>query len=85
MIEKIFVVFVIMETFGLILHIIDSIRCWTDWVYYRKRQAKVDENDSKIEKFMERYSMQVEYLVSSNAILSNRIDELENKNAEKGE
>ena len=41
--EKILIVFVIIEVCGFILHITDSIRCWTDRAYYRKQQKLASE------------------------------------------
>ena len=69
MIEKIFIVFVIMEGCGLILHIIDSIRCWTDRIYQRKQQNNVNDFNQKMYESREReeesiktFASQVQYL-----------------------
>ena len=86
MIEKIFIIFVIMEACGLILHITDSVRCWTDRRYHRKQQNKMDEYNRKMyesrereEESMKTYSNQVQYLCRFLDDMKIRIQKLENK------
>lgn len=86
MIEKIFIVFVIMECIGLMFHITDSIRCWGDRIYYRKHQEMVDKSNEKncieqehIRKTLENYTDQVSYISSCYAYVTKRLDELEKR------
>ncbi len=86
MIEKIFIIFVIMEACGLILHITDTIRCWTDRIYYRKQQDKVNDFNRKTYESREReetdmksYANQVQYLCNFLAEQNIRIQKLEDK------
>ena len=86
MIEKIFIVFVVMEAFGLVLHILDSIRCWGDRIYYRKQQEivnkyndKMYESKQKEESNMKRYMEVLTTLQSSINVFSMRLNEVENK------
>ena len=86
MIEKIFIVFVIMEACGLILHILDSIRCWTDRIYYRKQQNNANDFNQKMyesrereEESMKTYASQVQYLCGFLDDLKIRVQKLETK------
>ena len=86
MVEKIFIVFVIMEGCGLILHIIDSIRCWTDRIYCRKQQDNVNDFNQKMyesrereEESMKTYSSQVQYLCRFLDEMKIRVQKLEEK------
>ena len=86
MIEKIFIVFVIMEACGLILHVFDTIRCWTDRIYYRKQQDKANDHNQKMyesrereEESMKTYASQVQYLCNFSAEQNIRIQKLEEK------
>ena len=86
MIEKILIVFVIMEACGLILHILDSYRCWTDHIYQRKQQDKVNNFNQKMyeskereETSMKNYVNNVQYLCRFLDEMKIRIQKLEEK------
>lgn len=90
MIEKIFIVFVIMEACGLILHILDSIRCLTDRSYYRKNQEKINQRDDEIAELNKDSNSkikvlyeQVTYLCNFQAEMNLRLNELEKKSKPK--
>ena len=90
MIEKIFIVFVIMEACGLILHISDSIRCWTDRIYYRKQQNNVNdfnqrmyESKKREEESIKTYTSHVQYLCGFLDEMKIRVQKLEEKLEEK--
>lgn len=86
MIEKIFIVFVILEAFGLVLHILDSIRCWSDRIYYRKQQEIINasnresyELSKQQTKLLDDYRRQVAILVSNQTDIGTRLSQVENK------
>lgn len=86
MIEKILIVFVIMEGCGLILHMLDTIRCWTDRTYHRKRQNEADDFNRKMyesrereEESMKTYTNQVQYLCRFLDEMKIRVQKLEVK------
>lgn len=86
MIEKIFIVFVIMEGFGLLLHIADSIRCWSDRIYYRKNQKNVQKRDEEIYKLnvesaekLNVFNTQLNYICSYQSELNLRLNHVEYK------
>ena len=77
MIEKIFIVFCIMEAIGLILHISDSIRCWSDRNYYRKNKKTEQKNNDRLFQTVDYYRKNTEALTFMIAELKNRIEKLE--------
>ena len=86
MIEKIFIIFVILEAFGLFLHILDSIRCWGDRIYYRKNQERVQHRDDEMCKLnketaekLDLFTRQVNYLCNFSSELNIRLKQVENK------
>ena len=86
MIEKIFIVFVIMEAFGLVLHILDSIRCWSDRIYYRKQQEIINtsnhesyELSKQQTELLDDYRRQVAILVSNQTDIDTRLSQVEDK------
>ena len=86
MIEKILIVFVVMEGCGLILHIFDSYRCWTDSINHRKQHDKVDDFNQKMyesrereEESMKTYTNQLQYLCRFLDDLKIRVQKLEKK------
>ena len=79
MIEKIFIVFCIMEAFGLVLHILDTIRCWSDRKYYRKNKKVEQKNNDRVFDALEQYRKITEALNFVIADLTDRIEKLENK------
>ena len=86
MIEKIFIVFVIMEGFAVLLHIADSIRCWGDRIYYRKQQERVQHRDDEMcelnkenAKRLATFNTQVNYLCDFSSKLDVRLKQVENK------
>jgi len=76
MVEKIFIVFVIMEGCGLVLHILDSIRCLTDRIYYRKQQDKVNEFNQKTYESREREEESMKTLTNQVQYLCRFLDEM---------
>lgn len=86
MIEKIFIVFVIMEAFGLVLHILDSIRCWGDRIYYKKNQEIVNASNRESyelakhqAEIFDQYRKQVASLICEQTDIKVRISQLEDK------
>lgn len=86
MIEKIFIVFVVMEAFGLVLHILDSIRCWGDRIYYRKQQEIINASNresyelSKHQaEILDEYRRQIAILVSNQTDINIRLSQVEDK------
>ena len=86
MIEKIFIVFVIMEAFGLVLHILDSIRCWGDRKYYRKQQEIINASNRESyelnkhqAEILDDYRRQVAIIVSNQTDIGTRLAQVEDK------
>ena len=86
MIEKIFIVFVVIEAFGLVLHILDSIRCWSDRIYYRKQQDIVNASNRESyelnkhqAKILDEYRRQIAILVSNQTNINTRLAQIEDK------
>ena len=84
MLEKLLISFIIIESFALMIHVIGETRCWLDRSYWKKHQKMVDEMEMSnldaqkhIQKLMLQYKNQVELLVSSEADIRFRVDELE--------
>ena len=86
MIEKIFIVFVVIEAFGLVLHILDSIRCWSDRIYYRKQQEIINASNRESyelnkhqAEILDDYRRQVAIIVSNQTDIGIRLSQVEDK------
>lgn len=86
MIEKIFIVFVIIEAIGLVLHVLDEVRTMDDRKYYRKQQEITNasnresyELSKQHKEIVDDYRRQVAILVSNQTDISIRLAQVEDK------